>query len=224
MAKKGVARYSASESMLGYMYQSRHALFAFLQRNRVAPTVRVSIEKFDDVAFEVGGQADELIQTKHRAVPGNLTDASEDLWKMLRVWSEGVRDKEFPLPGTVFTLLTTETAPDGSAAAMLRPGAGRDHIKAEGVLKARPRGVKASGNREGGEFPLAAARPRIARTGPWRTDPSGAGHSGSLFGREYGQVPPCSTNRFQFATLAILTGFGTVDMLMNGDRLAFRQE
>lgn len=136
MAKKGVARYSASESMLGYMYQSRHALFAFLQRNRVAPTVRVSIEKFDDVAFEGGGQADELIQTKHRAVPGSLTDASEDLWKTLRIWSEGVRDKEFPLPGTVFTLLTTETAPDGSAAALLRPGAGRDHLKAEGVLKA----------------------------------------------------------------------------------------
>ena len=91
------SKYSASESMQGYLYQCRHALLLLLRRNRVSPSVRMSVEKFDDVAFESGGQPIELVQTKHR-VPGNLTDLSEDLWKTLKIWTEGVRDKDFPLP------------------------------------------------------------------------------------------------------------------------------
>ena len=128
--------FDASASALGYLYQCRHALLLFLQRNRVTPTVRASVEKFDDVAFEGGGPALELVQTKHRTQPGNLTDLSEDLWKTLRIWSEGVRDNNFPLPGTVFTLITTQTAPAGSAAALLRPGQGRDPPKAAPLLVA----------------------------------------------------------------------------------------
>lgn len=126
-------KFSASESMQGYLYQCRHALLLLLQRNRASPSVRMSVEKFDDVSFDIGGQPVELIQTKHR-VPGNLTDLSEDLWKTLRIWSEGVRDNNFPLPGTVFSLITTQTAPDKSAAALLRSGAGRDAVKACAVL------------------------------------------------------------------------------------------
>lgn len=134
MAKKGVAKYSASASLQGYLYQCRYALLLFLQKNRVTPSLRVSIEKFDDVSFEGTGQPRELIQTKHR-VPGNLTDLSEDLWKTLKIWSEGVRDKDFLLPGTVFTLITTQTAPDGTAASYLRTGTGRDPVKAAAILE-----------------------------------------------------------------------------------------
>jgi hypothetical protein len=126
-------KFSASESMQGYLYQCRHALLLLLSRNRVTPCVRMSVEKFDDVAFESGGQPIELVQTKHR-VPGNLTDLGEDLWKTLRVWSEGVRDNNFPLPGTVFSLITTQTAPDKSAASFLRPSDGRNPDKACGLL------------------------------------------------------------------------------------------
>jgi len=93
----------------------------------------MSVEKFDDVSFESGGKPIELIQTKHR-VPGNLTDLSEDIWKTLRIWSEGVRDNNFPLPGTVFSLITTQTAPDKSAASLLRVGNGRDPSKACSLL------------------------------------------------------------------------------------------
>lgn len=135
MAKKGVAKYSASDSLQGYLYQCRYALLLFLQKNRVSPSLRVSVEKFDDVSFEGTGQPRELIQTKHR-VPGNLTDLSEDLWKTLKIWSEGVRDKEFPLPGTVFTLITTQTALDGTAASLLRTGTRRDPAKAAAILEA----------------------------------------------------------------------------------------
>lgn len=98
MAKKGVAKYSALDSLQGYLYQCRYALLLFLQKNRVSPSLRVSVEKFDDVSFEGTGQPRELLQTKHR-VPGNLTDLSEDLWKTLKIWSEGVRDKDFPCLG-----------------------------------------------------------------------------------------------------------------------------
>lgn len=52
MAKSAKSKYSASESLQGYLYQYRYALLLFLQRNRVVPSVRVSIEKFDDVSYE----------------------------------------------------------------------------------------------------------------------------------------------------------------------------
>src|SRR5690349_14495138 len=104
MAKGAKTKFSASESMQGYLYQCRYALLLLLQRNRTTPGFRMSVEKFDDVVFEGGGQPRELVQTKHRTRPGNLTDRSEDLWKTLRIWSEGVRDNDFPLPGTVFSL------------------------------------------------------------------------------------------------------------------------
>ncbi len=136
MAKNGQSKFSASESLQGYLYQCRYALLLFLQRNRATPSVRVSIEKFDDVTFESGGQPRELIQTKHRRQPGNLTDLSEDLWKTLRIWIEGVRDNNFPLPGTIFSLITTQMAPNDSAAGLLRPGQGRDPSKADTLLVA----------------------------------------------------------------------------------------
>ncbi len=136
LAKSGKTKYSASESLQGYLYQCRHALLLLLRRNRAAPSVRMSVEKFDDVAFDGGGQPLELIQTKHRTQPGNLTDHSEDLWKTLRIWSEGVRDNEFLLPGTLFSLITTQTAPDGGAAALLRPGENRNPAKAMVLLVA----------------------------------------------------------------------------------------
>ncbi len=147
MAKTTKSKYSASDPLQGYLYQCGHALLLFLQRNRVAPSVRVSVEKFDDVAFEGTGQPLELIQTKHR-IPGNLTDLSEDLWKTLRIWSEGVRDNDFPLPGTVFTLITTQTAPDTSATALLRPGTGRDPAKAATRLLAAAKATKSAQLRE----------------------------------------------------------------------------
>jgi len=74
------------------------------------------------VSFEKEGTALDLLQTKHHVdrVAG-LTDASEDLWKTLRVWS--VAAKEDPsLPSRArLALVTTATAPVGSAASLLRP-------------------------------------------------------------------------------------------------------
>src|SRR4051812_32987345 len=108
MAKSAKSKYSAAESMQGYLYQCRFALLLMLRRNRAPAGVRMSIERFDDIAFEDKGSPRELLQTKHRARAGSLTDLSEDLWKTLRIWCEGVRDGEFLLPGTVFGLITTQ--------------------------------------------------------------------------------------------------------------------
>jgi len=158
----GKNKFSASESMQGYLYQCRHALLLLLRRNRVSPSVRMSVEKFDDVAFESGGQPIELVQTKHR-VPGNLTDLGEDLWKTLRVWSEGVRDNNFPLPGTVFSLITTQTAPDKSAASYLRVGDGRDPAKACGLLEVAAKATTNAAIKDGCDvFLKLSARKRNA--------------------------------------------------------------
>ena len=94
----------------------------------------ISLETLDDVTFETrGGKPEELLQTKHhRNREATLTDASEDLWKSLRVWFEGHTAKMIP-PGTALHLLTTGKAPAGSIAARLRSDDGRD---VDGALKA----------------------------------------------------------------------------------------
>ncbi|HQR44179.1 MAG TPA: hypothetical protein PLX97_15895, partial [Gemmatales bacterium] len=120
MAKTGPAKYSASTSLQGYLYQCRYAFLLMLKRIRTSATAHLAIEKFDDVSFETGGKPSDLVQTKFHGTPGNLTDASEDWWKTLNIWCEGVRDKHFLLPGVTFSLITTQTAPVGSAAEALR--------------------------------------------------------------------------------------------------------
>ena len=73
--------------MLGYLYQCREALLLAIVETRSQPGLSVSIERFDDVAFEQNGTATELLQLKHHVNPASLTDMSVDLWKTLRIWS-----------------------------------------------------------------------------------------------------------------------------------------
>ena len=81
--------HEASASATGYLFQCRYALLAGLRATLDSPQLEISIEKFDDIAFEADGNAIELIQTKHHiANRGNLTDGSTDLWKTLLIWSK----------------------------------------------------------------------------------------------------------------------------------------
>jgi len=82
---------------------------------------QVSVETVDDVAFDVsGGDVTDLLQTKHhRTGAGSLTDASPDLWKTLRIWFEGRGRRQIPPTANLF-IITTSSAPAGSAAANLR--------------------------------------------------------------------------------------------------------
>lgn len=126
--------FSAADSALGYLYQVRVALLWALRRLKGGSDFVVSLETLDDVTFETkGGKPEELLQTKHhRNREATLTDASEDLWKSLRVWFEGHLEKTIP-PDTALHLLTTGTAPAGSIAARLRSDDSRD---VDGALRA----------------------------------------------------------------------------------------
>ena len=118
--------FSAADSALGYLYQVRIALLWALRRLKSGGDFIVSLETLDDVTFESkGGAPEELLQAKHhRNREAVLTDASEDLWKSLRVWFEGYAAQAIVI-GTSLHLLTTAKANAGSVAGYLRPD-GRD--------------------------------------------------------------------------------------------------
>jgi hypothetical protein len=138
-AQTAAPSFTAAQSAAGYYYQARLALFEGLRFAYSESEVEVAIERFDDVSFEDRGTPLELLQTKHHVTKkGDLTDASADIWKTLRVWSEAVK-KDPSLPArTRLVLITTAKIPPGSAASYLRPQSQgqRDPVKAEALLSA----------------------------------------------------------------------------------------
>lgn len=114
--------HSAAYSVLGYLYQVRYALFEALCRLSTGQQFSVSIETLDDVVFEQSGEAMELLQTKHHVSKNaNLADNSSDFWKTLRVWCDHFKTGNMST-GTLFFLITTGHAIDGSAVHYLKPG------------------------------------------------------------------------------------------------------
>lgn len=130
------SKFSAADSALGYLYQVRCALLWSLRRQKAEPDFLVSLETLDDVTFErTGGEPTELLQTKHhRRSAAALTNTSGDVWKSLRVWFEGRAARAIPTSAQL-VLLTTATAPEGSAAWYLRATA-RDVAAAQRALDA----------------------------------------------------------------------------------------
>ncbi len=111
--------FSATDSALGYLYQVRLALLSSLRRLSRDASFTVYFETLDDVVFEEAGTPVELLQLKHHCErTANLTDASPDLWKTLRVWMEGRANSTIPADGQLF-LVTTSAVGAGSAASML---------------------------------------------------------------------------------------------------------
>jgi hypothetical protein len=121
MANNSKNPFSAGDSLVGYLYQLRIALLWSLQKLPAGGDFLVSVETLDDVAFESkGGTPQELVQTKHhRTREATLTNASPDFWKSLRIWFETAEAGQV-MVGTALQLITTATAPDGSAASYLR--------------------------------------------------------------------------------------------------------
>ncbi len=134
--------HGAAASALGYLFQCRYALLEGLRAVPDTPQLMISIEKFDDVAFEANGEPTELIQTKHHIdKAGDLSDASVDLWKTMAIWLKRVaEDIEAPFR-TKFVLMTTANAPDNSAAALLRMR-DRDEVAADKLLMAAAKSSK----------------------------------------------------------------------------------
>lgn len=118
-------QFSAADSALGYLYQVRCALLWSLQRLPNEPIFEASIETLDDVTFETAGAPQELLQTKlHKNRGANLTDASTDLWKTLRIWIAALDAGQITTE-TVLYLVTTESTAPGTIAASLKT-TGRD--------------------------------------------------------------------------------------------------
>ncbi len=114
------SRFSANEPATGYLFQCRYALLASLRRlSESDDDFTVSIETLDDVVFERQGQPAELLQLKHHVKhAANLSDASVDLWKTLRIWCEGYSQGLIELD-SIHYLITTSSASPGSAASYL---------------------------------------------------------------------------------------------------------
>jgi hypothetical protein len=130
--------HSAAQSAAGYLYQARLALAECLRYAYVDSGIDIAIERFDDVSFEKDAAPLELLQSKHHLnKQADLTDASVDLWKTLRIWAEAVK-ADPSLPGrTRFALITTALASEGSAASFLRLAGGaapREPAKADALL------------------------------------------------------------------------------------------
>jgi hypothetical protein len=128
------SQFSASEQLIGYVYQIRYALLVFLRKIREeadVTNIEISIERLDDVAFEKNGEAVELHQTKHHVdKETTLTNATPDLWKTLRVWSQYIKENSGKTENLLFFLITTAHAPDDSLTSKLRRDKKRDEDSA----------------------------------------------------------------------------------------------
>jgi hypothetical protein len=112
--------FSANEPTLGYLYQIRYGLMLIVaERNEEA---KLLIEKLDDISIDTINSLD-VYQTKlHINSIANLTNASTDLWKTIRVWSEGIKNGTLNPETCIFNLVTTAIAPDGTIPSKLKQG------------------------------------------------------------------------------------------------------
>ena len=115
-------QFSANASALGYFYQARYALLLLMDEGKTNPDAEMSIERFDDVAFEKAENPTALIQTKHHFnSSASLSDSSTDLWKTIRIWCTESLKHGWDTDTLLFTLVTTALAPTGSIASKLCP-------------------------------------------------------------------------------------------------------
>lgn len=106
--------FSAKEPSLGYFYQIKFALYILLVNARELDNPKLKIENLDDVEIEDVNSLN-LYQTKlHIKNKGNLTDASVDFWKTIRIWSEHITNGLIDIDDTILNLVTTENVPESS--------------------------------------------------------------------------------------------------------------
>jgi C-terminal domain 7 of the ABC-three component (ABC-3C) systems len=112
--------HSAAPQALGYLYQCQWPLLELLQRSVDRPDCAITIEQYDDVAWERDGTPQELLQLKHHiGSQRSLGDKDSDWWRTIRVWMDAGEPGD--PNGPTLTMVTTLTATDGTAAAALRP-------------------------------------------------------------------------------------------------------
>jgi hypothetical protein len=119
LATTSASLFDASAAAVGYAMQMRYALHRALELLRIGVDWQISVEAGDDVELVSADGYRSLFQIKHRAPGTNLTNASTDLWKALRIWAEGVADQAVELPTAHLFLVTTSIAVPGTIAEYL---------------------------------------------------------------------------------------------------------
>lgn len=97
-------QFSATEPVLGYLYQLRYAL---LQAFRLPEDNSCFIERDDDIDFTDPDEGRILASLKHKAPGDALTDLSPDFWKSVRIWLDYYTRKYSQRTSLSFFLFTT---------------------------------------------------------------------------------------------------------------------
>lgn len=126
-----ISKHNAAEQMLGYLYQISYALKLLFESDDL--DYQLSIERFDDIAFDKDNDPKKLIQLKHHSKPASLTDSSVDLWRTLGVWIDAINYDSSLLKNTDFVIITTAEVPSNSASEAIQ---NNDYRKAFECLKA----------------------------------------------------------------------------------------
>lgn len=112
--------HQAVEQMLGYLYQVRYALYLLLENDD--EQAQIGIEKFDDISFSYDDTSETMIQLKHHTKAcGDLSNASTDIWRTIKVWADLISIDSSRLESTKFIIITTAASPKNSAASYLVP-------------------------------------------------------------------------------------------------------
>ncbi len=129
-------QFDAKGSLAGYLYQCRLALLLGLQAVKRKPNGHISIEQFDDIAFDTDDYVSCVIQAKHHISAKELSDSSVDVWKTFRIWVQDFKAGTISNSETRRLLITTATAPVGSAVSKLRPQSSRENrVEARTLLQ-----------------------------------------------------------------------------------------
>ena len=117
--------------MTGYLYQCELALLELAERSWHDPAAEVRMEVLDDIEFLHGtGTPEELLQSKHRAEAGQLSETGKDFWRSLASWIDALKllGAPYPLPESMplLRLVTTQIAAEGTFPFVLRRGAHRN--------------------------------------------------------------------------------------------------
>jgi hypothetical protein len=116
--------FSASEPSLGYLYQVRYGLMLIV--SEANGEAKLLLEQIDDISIDTLDSI-QVYQTKlHIKSVANLTNASSDLWKTLRVWSEGIKSGTLNPKTDLFNLITTASASIDSIPFKLKQGSQKD--------------------------------------------------------------------------------------------------
>lgn len=134
--------HGAAGSALGYLYQTAWALLELLRRGPDTPDAQVSVEMYDDVAWDVDGTPTERLQLKHHLnTSASIGDKSVDLWRTIRVWLDDANPND--ADGALLVLVTTAVAPTTSGVYRLRE-ASVDLAEAQRLLETAARESKAA--------------------------------------------------------------------------------